>query len=155
MLGLPSCSFAPGTVRTGGLSRSQPHLTGFLSTLSSHVGQDQVTFTQAGMPHLSPNWEEGRGGVLGFIFRGATGKLTSQAQGKILFPWSYTHTHRTRENGDISPHALGQGVLRSSGLLHNPLGPSDQAPPSTCPKPPQEKSRRTLNLRNLYNYHLD
>lgn len=97
-------------------------------------GAGAVTFSQARMLHLSPSWEEGRVGVPG-LHSGEPAQETEKVE-------TFLHMHWGR-------------ALRNSGLPHAPLGPSDQALPSTGLKPPQETSKRTLNLQSLYEDRLD
>lgn len=95
------------------------------------TGEEQVTFTQAGTPHLNSSLEESRARVWakGLYSGGIKGKQGSQVWIQNLFAQFSILSHETRENGDIFPHAEGQ-IPPPSPETFGPILPP------TCSKPP-------------------
>lgn len=96
------------------LSWPQPQLTGFLGHPQFSCGVGAGENQQGSQGDLQTSPEKDRAGMPGGTFRGAEGKLVSQAQSETLFPQFSTCPFGTREDGDIPLHSEGQRTIRSS-----------------------------------------
>lgn len=119
-----------------------PTLAGVLSTLSSHVvgrsGESKQSSRGTGPGDLHTSWDASSQSKPGGGHGRGRGDLYSGQPnpGRDHLPTVFCSD--MQDQGRMEPFLR---ILGSSSLLHAPVRPSDQAPPSTWPKPGQEKSK--------------